>query len=77
MRAQMDAYRKAAHALQRMKTLFAIEHRIREQPPDERRRVRQSESMPIVQKLRQWLDDTSPVVTPKSKLGQALGYLDN
>ena len=27
--------------------------------------------------LRQWLDETRPTVTPKSKLGEALTYLDN
>ena len=30
----------------------------------------------MVEKLRQWLDATRPAVTLKSKLGQALGYLD-
>lgn len=37
--------------------------------------ARQRQSLPILQKLRAWLDDTLPVVTPGSKLGEALGYL--
>ena len=31
----------------------------------------------MLAQLRQWLDDTRPKVPPKSKLGDALGYLDN
>ena len=71
------AARKAAKALQYMKALFAIEHRIRDNNPDERQHVRDAESQPIVEKLRHWLDDTRPKVTPKSKLGEALKYLDD
>lgn len=71
------AVRKAAWALQRMRTLFAIEHRIREQPSEARRSVRQRDSAPVLAQLRAWLDETRPKVTPKSKLGQALTYLDN
>jgi transposase len=71
-----NAVRKAAVALQRMKTLFAIEHRIREASPDERIAVRQRESAPVIAELRHWLDETRPKVTPQSKLGQALAYLD-
>lgn len=68
--------RKAARALSLMKTLFAIEHRLKNRLPEERVPVRQAESRPVVETLRQWLDDTRPTVTPKSKLGQALAYLD-
>ncbi len=70
------AVRKAARALQFMKTLFAIEHRLRHDAPAERLVVRQRESRPVVEALRQWLDETRPKVTPTSKLGQALAYLD-
>ena len=37
--------------------------------------ARQTHSLPILQKLRAWLDETLPLVTPRSKLGEALGYL--
>ena len=59
-----------------MTRLFAIEHRLRERAPEERVAVRQEESRPVVEALRGWLDTTRPTVTPKSKLGQALAYLD-
>ena len=70
------AVRKAARALQFMTRLFAIEHRLRDRAPEERVAVRQEESRPVVEALRGWLDTTRPTVTPKSKLGQALAYLD-
>jgi len=70
------AVRKAAFALQRMKTLFAIEHRLRDASVEQRKSVRQQDSAPIVAQLRLWLDETRPVVAPKTKLGLALGYLD-
>ena len=70
------AVRKAAKALQLMRTLFAIEHRLKHASPEERLAVRQAQSRPVVEKLRAWLDVTRPNVTPKSKLGQALAYLD-
>ena len=58
-----------------MGTLFAIEHRIREQSSEHRRQVREEHSRPVVLALRQWLDDTLALVTPQSALGKALGYL--
>ena len=50
--------RRALFALQRIRSLYAIERRIRDEPPDEHRRVRQTESVPVFDALRAWLDDT-------------------
>jgi len=69
--------RRALHALQRIRTLYAIERRIRDEPPEERHRVRQTESVPVLDALRAWLDDTLEKVPPSSPLGKAMGYLDN
>ena len=69
--------RRALHALQRIRTLYAIERRIRDASPEERRRVRQAESVPVLDALRDWLDDTLGKVPPSSPLGKAMGYLDN
>ena len=49
--------RRALHALQRIRTLYAIERRIRDASPEQRHRVRQAESVPVLNKLRAWLDD--------------------
>ena len=42
-----------------------------------RRRSRQAESVPVLDALRAWLDDTLEKVPPSSPLGKAMGYLDN
>jgi transposase len=68
--------RRALKALGFIGHLFAIEQRIRGRPPDERHRVRTEESLPVLEKLRAWLDATLPEAPPASALGRALGYLD-
>jgi transposase len=69
--------RRALKAIGFIKTLYTIERRIADKPPDERLRVRQAESVPVLAKLRAWLDETRPKIVPSSKLGDALAYLDN
>ena len=69
--------RRALHALQQIRMLYAIERRIRDEPPEERHRVRQAESVPVLDALRAWLDDTLVKVPPSSPLGKAMSYLDN
>ena len=54
-----------------------IERRIRDESPEERHRVRQAESIPVLDALRAWLDDTLVKVPPSSPLGKAMRYLDN
>ena len=46
-------------------------------PAEERLRVRQAESLPVLEKLRAWLAETRPKIAPSGKLGEALAYLDN
>ncbi len=69
--------RRALHALQRIRTLFVIKRRIRDESPDERRRTRQAESVPVLDALRAWLNDTLAKVPPSSALGKAMSYLHN
>ena len=68
---------RADHALDLFGQLYRIEARLKDATDAERFEARQTRSLPVLQKLRAWLDDTLPVVTPKSKLGEALGYLHN
>ena len=72
-----DKARRVMQALGLIRLLYDIERRIREQPPDERYRLRQTESLPALQRLRAWLDATQPKVAPQTPLGKALSYLDN
>lgn len=66
---------RADHALDMFAQLYRIEARLKDATDAERFEARQSHSLPVLQKLRAWLDETLPVVTPKSKMGEALGYL--
>ena len=66
---------RADHALDLFGKLYRIEAQLKEASDAERFEARQTRSLPVLQKLRAWLDETLPVVTPRSKLGEALGYL--
>ena len=44
--------------------------------PDERTRLRDERSRPVVDALRRWLDDALPRVAPQTLTGKALTYLD-
>ena len=66
---------RADHALDLFAQLYRIEARQKASSDQARFEARQTDSLPVLQKLRSWLDDTLAVVTPKSKLGEALGYL--
>lgn len=64
-------------ALNFFKTLYAIERRIREEPPDERYQIRQRDTQPVLDKFKLWIDRTRPKVLATSKLGEALAYAQN
>ena len=68
--------RLAVKGLGFIRRLYALEHGIRNQPPDERYRVRTQQARPVLEALRQWLDNTTSKVLPSSPLGEALAYLD-
>ncbi len=72
-----DKARRALQGLGFIRTLYEIERRVRGRPPDERLSVRQAQSVPVLEGLRAWLDETRPKVLPSAPLGDALAYLDN
>ena len=57
--------------------MYAIERRIKDQPPDERHRIRQRDSVPVLGQLHAWMKATLPKVLPGGAIGKALRYLDN
>ncbi|MGB5706502.1 MAG: IS66 family transposase [Arenicellales bacterium] len=65
------------YALKLIAKLYAIEKSLIAVSSDERYAARQIQSKPIVEKLRNWLDQTLPKVAPKTALGKALHYLDH
>ena len=54
-----------------------IERRIRDKPPQYRHLARQTESVPVLDALRAWLDDTIDKIPSSTVLGKAMGYLHN
>jgi len=64
--------------LAKYQQLYDIEDRVRSASVEERLALRQSESIPIWRSLGEWLQSKLAAdVLPKSKLGEALGYLRN
>ncbi|WP_444944670.1 IS66 family transposase [Microbulbifer sp. ZKSA006] len=66
---------KADIALNYIGHLYGIERKGQGLRPSERYCLRQEESLPLLEKIRIWLDKTLPKVLPKTALGKALGYL--
>jgi transposase len=65
----------AFEALERIRALYDVEARIRGKPPDERKAMRQEESAPLLNLLREWLRYTLTRISKKSQLAQAIGYV--
>lgn len=68
---------KADQALAYIQKLYLIEKRIKDEPPDKRFELRQRDAKPILDKLKTWLDKSLQTVAPKTKIGEALIYLNN
>ena len=72
--------RKESVALQGLgflQKLYAIERSAKDATPEERTRLRDECSRPVIDALRRWLDDALPRVAPQTLTGKALGYLDH
>jgi len=74
-----DAYPlESSLVLAKFQQLYDIEDRVRAASVEERLALRQRESTGIWQSLGEWLESQAAAeVLPKSKLGEALGYLRN
>jgi transposase len=66
---------KADQAIAFIQKLYRIEQQIKDQPLDERDRIRQCQAKPIIDKIKRWLEKSLPHVPPKTALGKALHYL--
>lgn len=64
----------ASEALERIARLYAVESDIRGRSADERRRVRQENSLPLIEALRPWLKTQLERVSQKGKLAEAIRY---
>ena len=68
---------RVSQVLGMIRTLYAIEKRIKDKTVEERFQIRQSESRPVMDKLKNWLDKQQVLVPPKSLLGKAITYAQN
>jgi transposase len=64
----------AAEALRRIAELYQIEARIRGRPPDQRARIRQAQSRPLVEAMKTWLEGELARISAKSALADAIRY---
>lgn len=64
----------AEEALRRIGELYAIEAGIRGRKPEERRQVRNERSRPLLESLKQWLEETLTKLSRKSDTSLAVRY---
>ena len=67
----------AKAGLDRIAQLYAIEKKIRGEPPATRQFVRWTETAPLVNAFGLWLAEQRSRVSPKSRLGEKLAYIAN
>ncbi len=64
----------AVEALRRIGELYAVESNINGRSPEERREIRNTRSRPLLQSLKQWLDETLLKLSKKSDTAIAVRY---
>jgi transposase len=67
---------RSTYVLERMQVLYDIEQQMREEKLDweEKIKLRQKKSAPVLLGLKEWMTEQLPVLIPKSPLGQAIAY---
>lgn len=67
---------RAEHVLREMQLLYAIERRAKDgnMPVAQILELRQQETMPVLQRLKIWLQENYSQVLPKSPIGKAIAY---
>jgi len=69
--------REAHYVLSLIGQLYDIEEQYRQCGADERLVARKERSVPVLDRLKQFLDEQTPGALPKSQCGQAIGYVRN
>ena len=69
-------FARASHVLTEMQKVYAIEREARELKlsHEQRLKLRQEKSVPILEELKRWMIENYKAVVPKSPIGQALHY---
>lgn len=68
---------KVAKGFELINDLFRIERKdiAKDATPNERHKIRQEKSRPIIEELKTWADDTAPTLPPKTLSGIAIRYM--
>jgi transposase len=69
--------RRAAEMLEMIRQLYAVEDEAKPVEHNARRDLRQSKSVPILAKIKTWLDTEAQLVLPRSPMAQAIQYALN
>lgn len=69
--------KRAAQMLSMVRELYAIEEQAKGLDDAARLALRQQQSVPVLAKIKQWLDAEREIVLPRSMMGQAIGYALN
>lgn len=65
---------KADWAINHIQKLYLIEKAIKDKTADEKKRARQSQTTPLLEQFKTWLDKSALHVPPKSAIGKAVAY---
>ena len=68
---------RALVILNKIRALYAIEQKCKGISADELHGVRLRESRPIIESIREWLDENIDTIPPRTKLGKAIQYMNN
>lgn len=69
--------RRATEMLEMIRQLYAVEDEAKGMDHDARRELRQEKSLPILAKIKTWLDTEVQLVLPRSPMAQAITYTLN
>ena len=74
---KQQATSKPGQMLALIRKLYAIEQRVRDKSPTDKCLSRQNDARPVMDKMKAWLEKQAPKIAPKSKLGEAIRYMQN
>jgi transposase len=69
--------KRATQMLSMVRELYAIEEKAKELDDDKRRELRQAQSVPVLARIKTWLDAERLIVLPRSEMGKAFTYALN
>ena len=68
---------KADQGLAYIQSLYRIEQTLNDKTANEKYNARQQQSLPVLDKLKDWLEKSVPKTPPQTPIGKALTYLHN